>query len=315
MIFDDIRDDIRLEDLLGKDTVKLHNAAALIHDTDPFSRRIGKVGSTMKLGITACIHGNEPVGLKVIDWLLQNDKHLGIEVRYSIGNPFATLKLIRDTGTNMNRMFPGRIEGCYEEQQAYRVMQAMEGVNLYIDFHSTTRSAPPFIVFVKGRDAKKLIKATGLERVVVYPEQESGKGYAGMISLQAVADAYGAAVIAIECGRHTAQETFITGLAIIQNVLRSYDVFDGKPPTEVLQNMYSDLNVLYETEPGMRINPEIQEFQYVKKGTIVAYGEKNLVASFDFYPIIIDYYDFQREGKEGEKSLMLVAKLRNQIPD
>ncbi|MEK6921907.1 MAG: M14 family metallopeptidase [Nanoarchaeota archaeon] len=301
---------VRIEDLLGPEIAELHNAAAPIRDDDPYSRRIGNIDSTIRLGITACVHGNEPVGKAIIDWLLKHQEQFAIEVRYSIGNPFATLKQIRDTGTNMNRVFPGKLDGCYEERQAHRVMQAMAGVTHYIDFHSTTRASPPFATFVDGHDAERLIQATGLEHVLVYPAVESGMGYKGMVAMQAIADAFGASAISVECGGHTVPATFEMGVAIIKNVLRYYNAFDGEPARITPQYYYVDAKVLSETESDMRINPALQECQLVKKGTILAYGTaSNIVADCDFYPLLIDYYLFQRENG----SLMIQTQRREPI--
>ncbi len=290
-------DHVRIEDILGPKTAALHNAAAPIHDDDPYSRRIGKIDSTIRLGITACVHGNEPVGKVVIDWLLKHQEEFAIEVRYSIGNPIAAIQQIRQQEKNMNRVFPGKPDGCYEERHAYRIMKAMAGITHYIDFHSTTRASPPFATLVNGRDSQRLIQATGLEHVLVYPAVESGKGYNGMVSMQAIADAFGASSISVECGGHTVPATFKTGVAIIKNVLRYYGAFDGKSAGITPQYYYVDAKVLRETEQEMRINPAVQECQLVKKGTILAYGTaNNIVAECDFFPFLIDYYFFQREN-------------------
>lgn len=245
-------------------------------------KTVGKGG--LVVAVTACIHGNEHVGLYVHEWLLENRKNLEGEVRLIFGNPEAYLNSRRFMEKNLNRAFPGSLDGNYEQRQAYRIMQEIQGADLHIDFHSTTNPVDSFAICIAGKDDTDLVRATGLENVMVYAAPDSGKGYAGKTLNQVME----CPSIAVECGQHNKQSTIRTGISIMRNVLMHYGIMKGEAKYAD-QDFFLLTGPLVETQKDMEIPKGIKEFQEVLPGSVVGKGKDGtLHATESFYPILVD---------------------------
>ena len=152
------------------------------------------------IAIVACLHGDEVVGKHIQNWLIENQDKLKCKAKLIFGNPEAHIKDTRFIHENLNRVFPGKENGNYEEKQAFRIMQDLKDVDMVLDIHSTTLDINPFAICVFGKDEKDMIKSTGLKNVMVYTP---GKSYKGQTLCQAI----NVPAIAFECGQHKKQKT------------------------------------------------------------------------------------------------------------
>jgi len=100
------------------------------------------------LGIIATIHGDAAFGILAIRELLQRlkpAKMAGAVLAMPVANPVAFESFTRVTGagmntdkTNLNRVFPGQIDGWLTEQIAYHITKHfVNQVDYLIDFHSS----------------------------------------------------------------------------------------------------------------------------------------------------------------------------------
>ena len=125
------------------------------------------------IAVVACLHGDEVVGKHMHNWLIENQDKLKCKVKLIFGNPAAHIKDTRFIDENLNRVFPGKEDGNYEEKQAFRIMKDLEDVDMILDIHSTTLDINPFAICVFGKDEKDMIKSTGLKNVMVYSPGKS----------------------------------------------------------------------------------------------------------------------------------------------
>jgi hypothetical protein len=124
----------------------------------------------MTIAIIGCLHGNEVLGKRVIEFLRDR-----IDARFIIANPPAVEKGVRFIGTDMNRSFPGNPQGSQEETLAHALLAKLEGIEFVIDIHSTTAVTEGFVIAVE-RSPQALIDAVPLNKVVLMPRAfASGK--------------------------------------------------------------------------------------------------------------------------------------------
>ncbi len=241
------------------------------------------------IAVVACLHGDEIVGKHIHNWLIQNKDSLKCKAKLIFGNPIAHIKDTRFVHENLNRVFPGKEEGNYEERQAFRIMQELKDVDMVLDIHSTTLDIDPFAICVFGKDEKDMIKSTGLKNVMVYTP---GKSYKGQTLCQAI----NVPAIAFECGQHKKPETLENGIRIIKNIFRHYNFLDGNPEY-IEQNFFKTEGTIIESEKDMILPESIRDFQIIEKNTIIAEGNNSKILSEDsFYPILISKNLDRREN-------------------
>ncbi len=94
----------------------------------------------MKLLVIGGLHGNEPLGLEVLERLSRLDDP---RVTAVVGNPLATEHDVRYVDADLNRVFPGSAtRDDYEERRAAELVETISdgGYDLVIDFHNTHTS-------------------------------------------------------------------------------------------------------------------------------------------------------------------------------
>jgi Succinylglutamate desuccinylase / Aspartoacylase family len=85
------------------------------------------------------------------------------------GNPMATSVNARYIDQDLNRVFPGKPDGCLEDVRACQIMKVVEGYDFVIDFHNTTsdHNDCSFVGETVLEKTLKLSLAMDLNRVVV----------------------------------------------------------------------------------------------------------------------------------------------------
>lgn len=92
---------------------------------------------SIKLLFCGCIHGNEYIGKYIFDHypLGKNEYFIWKSI---IANPEAMYLNQRFIDTDLNRSFPGRLDGNYEERRAYQLSKVLSQFDLIIDWHQTS---------------------------------------------------------------------------------------------------------------------------------------------------------------------------------
>jgi Succinylglutamate desuccinylase / Aspartoacylase family len=119
-----------------------------------------------KILIIGGLHGDETLGIDLVNQI-RNEPIIGIDTIF--GNPMATSVKARYIDRDLNRVFPGRLDGCLEEVRANQIMQMVAGYDLIIDFHNT-RSDDNNCSFVGETFIEETLQLSlfmGLNRIVI----------------------------------------------------------------------------------------------------------------------------------------------------
>lgn len=216
----------------------------------------------MNLGVVCCLHGTEAYGLEVI-------KKLPASVPFFIGNLEALNRNVRFLDSDLNRSFPGKESGNHEEKIAYNLEKELSCLDYILDLHSSSNNCPIFGIITHPNEQKiDFAKRLGLTKLVIMKESfASGKSLIDFVKCG----------ISIEVGPHKREENVKEVLRLIYNFLdkkvrSNIDIF------EVFEIIKKEADVT-----------KIKNFEYVKKGVVIAKSEnKEQIALFDFIPILID---------------------------
>jgi predicted deacylase len=100
----------------------------------------------MKILLFIATHGNEKIGLKVAREIEKlNISNLVIQ----IGNERALRSNKRYIDQDLNRSFPGKKNGNYEERRAFELTPIIKSADLVIDIHSTTSNTKDTLIVSK----------------------------------------------------------------------------------------------------------------------------------------------------------------------
>jgi Succinylglutamate desuccinylase / Aspartoacylase family len=144
----------------------------------------------MKLLVLGGIHGNEPLGIEIVE-ALRKDPVPGIDPL--IANPRARQANCRYVDADLNRVFPGaREEEAYEVQRAYELREWLSGdYELIIDFHNTC-AADNDCGFLgdwgNRRLAAEAARFLGLSRVVIATYDCVNRHYPNCLSVEVSID-------------------------------------------------------------------------------------------------------------------------------
>lgn len=95
----------------------------------------------------AATHGDEPIGVEVIKQI-QKTK-LNQKFDSIIANPKALLQNKRFIDSDLNRIFPGKINGDYEERRAQKIIKIAKNYRFAVDLHGTISNTGIFIIIPK----------------------------------------------------------------------------------------------------------------------------------------------------------------------
>jgi succinylglutamate desuccinylase len=224
--------------------------------------------------VVVCLHGDELFGLEVID-------NISKEIPVFIGNPLAIENKKRFMDTDLNRAFPGKEDGNYEEKRAVFLLDKIKDFKCVIDIHSSSGNMELFGIITKPNDEKmELAKKLGLKKLVIMPSSFASGG--------ALIDHVGCGM-SLEIGPHEKKENVDEVIKAINN---SSNGFKGDVKTEI----YEVFDMIKGEE---NVEMFIKNFEFVKKGDLIARGEKEYYAEFDFYPIFV--------GEKAYKGILCLA--------
>jgi uncharacterized protein len=206
-----------------------------------------------RLGVIAGIHGDEPLGVEIVRRTLvelETEPFRGEVVAVPVANPYAFAALTRHTpidATNLNRSFPGNVDGTLSEQLAHVICtELLAGCNRLVDVHSGGNLATVDYVYA-GTD-QEFAKAFGCE--ILY----AGAAPAG--SLAGYAGGLGVTTLIVELGGgQQRNEHFVEkGVRGIRNVMKHLGMLDGKPELPVEQFIVDELADLKPHQGGLMLS-------------------------------------------------------------
>jgi len=228
----------------------------------------------MKIAVVCCLHGTEPYGLEVV-------KRLPASLSFFIGNEKALKENRRFIDSDLNRSFPGKENGNYEEKIAYNLVNKLNHFDYTIDLHSSSNNCPIFGIITKPNNQKiYFAKRLGLTKLVIMKESfASGKALIDFVKCG----------ISIEVGPHKREENAKEALTLIYNLINKKTINEDLEIFEVFDIIKKESEFI-----------TINNFEQVKKGDVIAKTEnKEQRALFDFIPILV--------GEDAYKGILCLA--------
>jgi hypothetical protein len=121
----------------------------------------------MNILVIGGMHGNEPLGLEVIDLFKKNPTE---NVSTLFANILAIKANTRYTFQDLNRSFPGNIKSkLYEERRAAEITEICKKYDLVIDFHNThcSNNDCSFVGKSAQQNLFKISQSLGLNKIIV----------------------------------------------------------------------------------------------------------------------------------------------------
>lgn len=116
--------------------------------------------------VVCCLHGDEPFGAKVFNYLEQNSSRFGT-FKVILANTEALSKKTRFIDADLNRCFPGNKRGNYEQQLAYSLIRHIPKSSYIIDLHTTITDIKfTAIVTTINRHTKRLLNVIPVKNIV-----------------------------------------------------------------------------------------------------------------------------------------------------
>ena len=123
----------------------------------------------MKILLIAATHGNELLGVKLYERLLNQRSTLLESIDFLIGNPRAYAGKRRYTEYDLNRAY-GQKGDSYEHQRARQIAAHIKATNpdIVLDMHTTSCVQPPCLIVpnLKGKAKKRLLRASHISNIL-----------------------------------------------------------------------------------------------------------------------------------------------------
>ncbi len=224
------------------------------------------------LAIVCCLHGNERYGFEVG----KNQSFFP----FFISNKKAFIKNKRFIDADLNRCFPGKKDGNYEEKTAYNLMKKLKNFYYIVDLHSSSNKCPMFGIITKPNPEKiEFAKQLGLKRLVIMPEFfASGKALIDFVDCG----------ISIEVGPHNRKENTTEAEQLIKNIIENRIVND--------MEIFEVFNIIKKSKENILIN----NFENIAKGRVIARDISGVqLAEYDFTAVLV--------GEDAYKNILSLA--------
>ena len=240
-----------------------------------------------KLLNVCCTHGNEQVGCFIHDNYSTGKNH-NFEWKSIIANPQAMSLNKRYIEQDLNRVFPGKADGNYEERLAYQISQILPSHDLVLDWHqSITNMSDTIFVKKLTPNLKEVCQYFDIAHIV---ELDKGQGgYQGTLISQVENG------IALEYGNlHNHQDA-------CRRVQRSLSGLLNKRRFRKFQNVYRMLDQSISLEFSKRL--KLKDFQGLSRDAMEILG----IYDLNIYPVFVGGY------KEEGIYCKLVQKIKQVV--
>jgi len=246
----------------------------------------------MKIILNIGTHGNERIGLKVAKGLEKLNIDNNILV-VQIANEKAFKLNKRCIDQDLNRSFPGKKNGNYEERRAYELSPIIKSADIVIDIHSTTSALKDaFIVTRLDKQTLKYIKVINPKYVLVMKATKD----TALMSQAKVG-------LAFEYGKDNDPAVIRKIILGIKRLLNYFNLTDLKLPETKVITEYFDVISMVVRPKGYKTLKKVKNYKLIHKGEVFAQkGNLKLIAEEDFYPIIFGEKNYKDIfGFKGKK--------------
>ena len=249
------------------------------------------------IAIVGCLHGDEIIGKLVINELRKLELKKG-GLTFIIGHPEAVKKRKRFLERDLNRIFPGKKNGCIEEKIAYDLSKIIKRFDLVIDIHATNSDFKELAIITKyGVKEKKILKDIPIKNIALIDKKVFGGK--DMIS-------YAKLGVSLDYGPDKTGKNFPLAVRHIKNILKNVGVIDGVGKKYKEKNIYT-VSGTYDVSKDFKHDIKLKDFKLIKKSQLVGKDKKGKIFSkVDFYPL------FLGDGRYNG-TLALIAKKKKVI--
>ncbi len=231
----------------------------------------------MQILINVCTHGDEQIGLQVVERLKQLDV-LTSSTTVLVANEAALKADVRFIETDLNRSFPGDPGGSLEEQLAHSLRPTISAADVVLDIHSTKSDLKDAIIVTKlTPKTLEYIQVIGPRNLIF---MNIGTGTA-LISQAKIG-------IAFEYGQDTEESAIAATTEGIERLVRHLEQPQSTPTQNDTRMMnifevYSDAK----RPEGYTILPSVHNYMRIEKGEPYATNDTDYIfAEEAFYPIL-----------------------------
>jgi predicted deacylase len=229
----------------------------------------------MKIILNIATHGNERIGLKVareIKKLNLDERTLAVQ----IANKKAWAQNKRFIDQDLNRSFPGKKNGNYEERLAYKISPIVKAADLVIDIHETTSKLKDAAIVTKlDEPTKKCLQAIRPKYALVM----NATKHNALISQAKIG-------IAFEYGKND-KATLKKCVVGIKRLLKHLGVINIRLPKTKIATQYFNVVSTVKKPNGYNSLRPIRNYKLVRRGEAYATnGMDTIVAKENFYPIL-----------------------------
>jgi succinylglutamate desuccinylase len=245
---------------------------------------LGNVMKKPHILINILTHGDELIGLKVKKELEKLNIKQGI-LDFQIANEKAYKEKKRFIDSDLNRVFPGKKNGNYEEKLATKLLPKIKSVDLVIDIHSTTSDLKDALIVTKlNKKTKELINVINPKHLLFMN-----------ISKKTALISFAPIGISFEYGKDKDKKVLNKIVRDIKKLLKFYKMIDGKNSNKLSKTLTFKINKSFEKKPEQELDSKIRNYKLIKKGDVVARNKegKVVIAKEDFYPILFGNKNYE----------------------
>ena len=240
-------------------------------------------------------HGDERIGLRVVKEIRKLKINNDI-LRIQISNNKAYKFKKRFVDQDLNRSFPGKKNGNYEQRLAYKLSTLIKFADLVIDIHSTKSELKDALIVTKiNQKTLKYIKIINPKYVLIMGATKNN----ALISQAKVG-------IAFEYGKDNDSAVIKKTVVSIKKIFSYIGLIEYKFSIKAQKTKYFLVKSEVVKPKKYKLLKKIKNYRLVRKGeTYATNGKDYLVAKESFYPILFgekDYSDiFGFTGKKYNK--------------
>jgi predicted deacylase len=238
-------------------------------------------------------HGDEQIGLKVAREIEKLTIIQG-ELIVNVANPKAFQVKKRFIDEDLNRAFPGKKNGNYEQNRAYELVPLIKSADVVVDIHSTTSELKDALIVTKlDKKTKEYLRVISPKYALVMNATKNN----AFIS-------YAKTGIAFEYGKDKDPKVAKKIILDITKLLVHLGMISN-PNKAVVQTVttFFDVYTSVVKPKGAVLDGKTKNYVLVKKGQVYArIHKKELVAEKDFYPILFGNKNYKEIfGFAGKK--------------
>ena len=197
--------------------------------------------------VVCSLHGEEVFPAKIFEYLKKNlDQYPGLKI--ILAHEEALKKGVRFFDTDLNRSFPGKKDGNYEERLAYQIKKEIKNCKYLIDLHTSVTDIQLTPIVTKiNRKTKRIINLQKSAQIIYVKKPLAGQALIGQINNG----------VSLECGRqHT------KGPAMMRSILQLInDLIHDKKRKPRARKIFTVTGTLSKSTP---IPKNAKNFKYIK---------------------------------------------------